>query len=352
MNKTKTIMLVDDNTTNLKIGRNALSEQFNVFTIPSGKRLFELLERVLPDLILLDVEMPGMDGYEVIKKLKADERTASIPVIFLTARSDAGSELEGLSLGAVDYIVKPFSPPILLKRIETHLLLKYYNNHLLDLVDEKTKIVTDLKNAVFITVSEIVEYRDDITGKHIERTRRYLEILINELMRRDLYGDITQTWDVDFLFQSAALHDVGKINIRDSILLKPGKLTADEFEVMKAHTIFGEQIIDRIAQNTTEQNFLKNARIFAGTHHEHWDGTGYPRGLQGADIPLQGRILAIVDVYDALISDRPYKKAFNHETAIEIIRAESGTHFEPALVQLFLDKEQEFHKIATHHSGH
>lgn len=342
----KTIMLVDDNVANLKIGRNVLSKDYNVLTIPSGERLFQMIDRVTPDLILLDVEMPDMDGYDVIKKLKQDPKTASIPVIFLTAKSDTGSELEGLSLGAVDYIVKPFSPPILMKRVETHLLLKDYSDNLLEMVDEKTKTVIELQNAMLSTVAAIVEYRDDITGHHISRTGRYLEVFVHDMIEKGIYKDISDTWNVEFLFQSASLHDVGKVAIKDSILMKPTKLDDEEFEIMKSHTTFGVKIINDIERNTTERNFLYHAKIFAGTHHERWDGKGYPNGLSGETIPLQGRLMAIVDVYDALISDRPYKKAFNHDTAIKIISEECGTHFDPILTELFVSKADEFHEIA------
>lgn len=342
----KTVMLVDDSATNLKIGRNALCEQYNVITVPSGERMFFMIERMLPDLILLDVEMPDMSGYEVIRRLKAEERTKSIPVIFLTAKSDPGNELEGLTLGAVDYITKPFSPPILQKRVETHLLLKEYSDSLQAMVDRKTRKVTEMQAAMLSTVSEIVEYRDDITGGHVERTQRYLAVFLAEMIRRGLYKDVTDTWDLNFLFQSAALHDVGKIAIRDSILLKPGKLTPDEFEKMKLHTTLGTQIIERIERSTEEHGFLYHAKVFANSHHEWWDGSGYPLGLKGEEIPLQGRLMAIVDVYDALVSERPYKDPVCHDEAVRTISQESGDHFDPALVELFLAKADEFKRIS------
>lgn len=345
MENKKSIMIVDDNMTNLKIGRSALTNQYNVYTVVSGEKLFQMLEKVSPDLILLDVEMPEMDGYEAIRRLKADKKTAAIPVIFLTARNDSISELEGLSLGAVDYIIKPFSPPILLKRVETHLLLKDYNDDLLGMVETKTKTVIELQNVILQATAEIVEYRDDITGNHIERTKRYLQIIVDELIRSGIYRDTTERWNLEFLFQSALLHDVGKIAIKDSILLKPGRLTFDEFEVMKTHTTYGVKIIEKIESSTTERDFLSHAKILAGTHHEHWDGSGYPKGLKGEDIPLQGRLMAIVDVYDALTSERPYKNAFSHEDAVQILTDSSGSHFDPALIQLFLNRADDFEQV-------
>jgi len=351
--KRKTIFMVDDNLTNLTVGKNALLGAYKVFTIPSGKKLFEMFDKAVPDMILLDIEMPDMNGYEIIKQLKANEATAHIPVVFLTARSDSGSELEGLSLGAIDYISKPFSPPLLLKRIEVHLLveeqkreLENYSHNLQGMVEEKTKTVLDLQNAILRTVAELVECRDDTTGGHIERTQSYLQILVDALWNDESYRDEVSSWNIDFLLQSSQLHDVGKIGIKDSILQKPAKLTPEEFEEMKTHTTFGVKVIEKIQENTSEATFLEYAKIFASTHHEKWDGSGYPSGLSGESIPLQGRLMAIADVYDALISERPYKKPFTHEEAVKIISEGSGTHFDPRLVKVFLDHENEFKLIS------
>ncbi len=348
----KSVMLVDDNVTNLTIGRNVLKDEYNVFTIPSGEKLFRTLEKIIPDLILLDIEMPGMNGYDVIKLLKQNIATKNIPVVFLTAKNDTGSELEGLSLGAVDYIAKPFSPPLLLKRIELHLLiesqkreLEDYNNNLKEMVREKTKTVVSLQNAVLQTVAELVECRDDITGGHIERTQYYLRILVNAMIQKKVYIDEIMKWNSDFFFQSAQLHDVGKIAIRDDILMKPGKLTEHEFNEMKKHTTFGGKVIQKIGRTATERDFLEHARIFAESHHEKWDGSGYPNGFKGQEIPLQGRLMAIADVYDALISERPYKKPLSHGDAVGIIIAGSGSHFDPKLVELFVLVSSSFERI-------
>jgi putative two-component system response regulator len=349
----KTIFLVDDNLTNLTVGKTALAEHYNVFTLNSGEKLLKMLEKNIPDLILLDVEMPEMSGYDVIKIIKDKEETKHIPVIFLTARDDVEGELEGLSLGAIDYITKPFSPMLLLKRIETHLLIEFqrkelvnYNNNLQEMVEKKTKSVLELQNAILKTVSELVEFRDNITGGHIERTTNYLAVLLDAAQVIGLYEDEIASWDLKLVLQSAQLHDVGKIAVRDSILQKPSKLTNDEFNEMKKHTVFGKEIINKIKKKTSERAFLEHAEIFAATHHEKWDGSGYPKGLKNKDIPLQGRLMAIADVYDALVSDRPYKKAFPHEEAVNIILAGKGTHFEPTLVDLFLKVSDEFNTIA------
>jgi putative two-component system response regulator len=339
----KTIILVDDDPTNLAVGSDALDEYYDVLTLNSGARLMRALERSIPDLILLDVEMPETNGYDVIKLLKGKEETRNLPVIFLTAKSDGESELEGLSLGAIDYITKPFSPPLLRKRIEVHLLVEAqknelinFNNNLKEMVTEKTKTVVELQNAVLKTVADLVERRDDITGGHIERTQHYLKLLLDALKRSGLYEKEVSAWDVDLVTQSAQLHDVGKIAIKDNILLKPGKLTDEEFDQIKEHTVFGEKIIDKIKESTSDQAFLEYAGVLAATHHEKWDGSGYHRGLKGEQIPLLGRLMAIVDVYDALVSERPYKKAFSREEAARIISDGKGTHFDPVLVDVFL----------------
>jgi putative two-component system response regulator len=350
----KKIFLVDDNPTNLTIGRNILLDSYDVFTLQSGQKMFKMMEKISPDLILLDVEMPEMNGYEVIRQIKADEKSSRIPVIFLTAKSDSGSELEGLSLGAVDYIAKPFSPPLLLKRIELHLLvesqqreLKVYNEHLQDMVDQKTKTVVELQNAVLQTVAEMVECRDGVTGGHISRTQRYLRILADELLVENRCPDLEPVLRDKFFVQSAQLHDVGKIAIADSILKKAGKLTAEEYADMKAHTTFGVSVIESIGRSTSEKTFLQHAKLFAGTHHEKWDGTGYPNGLKGEEIPIHGRLMAIADVYDALISVRPYKKAFTHDDAVGILVGGRGTHFDPELIDVFLSVSDSFQETAA-----
>jgi putative two-component system response regulator len=297
--------------------------------------------------------MPEMDGYEAIQKLKSTPGLAEIPVIFLTAKSDDSSELKGLSLGAIDYVSKPFSAPILLKRIKNYLLiatqkaeLQDYNDNLEKMVHKKTEQVTELQNAILKTVAEMVEFRDDVTGGHIDRTQKYLRLLVDKLVEADICTEEVGDWDLDFLIPSAQLHDVGKIAVRDNILNKPGKLTDEEFAIIKRHSAAGVVAIEKIAESTREHSFLNHAKIFAGTHHEKWDGTGYPLGLSHNDIPLQGRLMAIADVYDALISTRPYKASLSTKEAEEIIIAGKGTHFDPMLVDIFTMVADEFARVA------
>jgi putative two-component system response regulator len=292
--------------------------------------MFGLLANNKPALILLDIEMPEMNGYEAIKILKSTAETADIPVVFLTGRTDSNNENEGLSLGAIDYITKPFLPALLLKRLEVHLLV------------HTQKHTVELQNAILKTMAELVECRDDIKSGHIERTRHGVSVLFDALKKSGACREEIDDWDLELLLQSSQLHDVGMIAISDSILKKPGRLTDEEFTEMKKHTTFGVRVLEKIEAATSENDFLRHAKVFAGAHHEKWDGTGYPRGLRGTEIPLQGRIMVIADVYDALVSERPYKKAFTHDEAVEIIRNARGTQFDPLLVDMFLEAEGHF----------
>jgi putative two-component system response regulator len=352
------IMLVDDNVSNLAIGRSMLKDHYEVFPVPSGRRLFEVLEHVTPALILLDILMPDMDGFEVIRRLKGSESWGEIPVIFLTSRTDEGSELEGLSLGAIDYVAKPFSAPLLLQRIRNQLLLdsqrkelKRYNEDLEGIVREKTAQVLDLQNTVISTLADMLEYRDDETGGHVFRTQRYLEIMVGRILETGIYRDEMAMLDLDFLVPSALLHDIGKIAISDSILRKPGPLDRDEFEEMKRHPRLGAEAIGRISDKSVDHAFLRHAKTIARTHHEKLDGSGYPDGLAGYGIPLEGRLMAVADVYDALVSDRPYKRAMSAEHAGRIISEGSGRHFDPALVEVFESVRGELEDVVRGFAG-
>jgi len=347
------IILVDDNMASLTQGKNILKTFYQVYPAPSAAKFFEILENVLPDLILLDIEMPEIDGFEVIKRLKADARFANIPVIFLTSKGDESSELEGFDLGASDYISKPFSAPRLLKRISNQLLvarsqtvLKNYADNLEQKVREKTAAVINLQNTIFATVADLVEFRDHLTGGHILRTQLYIKALTDELLRKGVCSEEMSEWDIDFFLASVPLHDVGKIAITDVILNKPEKLTPEEFEIMKSHVTVGVEAVEKIINNTAESAFLRHTLYVVGTHHEKWDGSGYPAGIKGKDIPLEGRLMAIADVYDALVSDRPYKRGLSHEEADRIIEEGAGTHFDPALVDVFRNVKGEFARIA------
>ena len=353
--KQKKIMLVDDNKANLVLGKNILSQYYDVYPLPSADKLFEFLQHVLPDLILLDIEMPGINGYEVITLLKADRRYAGIPVIFVTAKSSEPDEYKGLALGAIDYVTKPFSPALLLKRIENHLLIQQqmaslqdFNDNLSQMVQAKTQRIFDLHSAILSNIADLVEFRDDFTGQHINRTQKYLKALIEQLVAAAVYTDELHVWDMNAILLSSQLHDVGKIAISDTILNKPGKLTPEEFAIMKTHTQKGVKAIERMERTVDLGDFLKHAKFFAGTHHEKWDGSGYPHGLKGRDIPLEGRIMAIADVYDALVSVRPYKKPFSTDEAAHIIIEGASSHFDPMLIETFKKLTGDFADIALH----
>ena len=352
--KSGCIFFVDDNPVNLNIGKNILQEKYTVVTIPTGDKLMFALQKTKPDLILLDVEMPGMNGYEIIKKIKSDPQTSEIPVIFLTMKNNPEDEFLGLSLGAVDYITKPFSPPLLLKRIELHLLLqsqknelRIFNENLSKTIKTRTNDIAQLQNAVILWSAEMIEFRDEETGQHVERVQKYLEVLIRKMENTEQYAEELAGWDIDAFIKSAPLHDVGKIRIRDDILLKKEKLTNEEFENMKLHTVYGKILLESLQSKIPSQTFMDYAKILAHMHHEKWNGTGYPEQLAGLKIPLQARMMTLADVYDALVSERPYKKAFTHEEAMKIIAEGRGVQFDPDLTDLFISLSDEIKKISS-----
>ena len=287
--KLQKIMLVDDNKANLFVAEKMLENHYEVYALPSATKLFNCLERIIPDLLLLDIEMPDINGYDVIKILKSDQRYSHIPVIFVTAKTTETDELKGLKLGAVDYVTKPFSAAILLKRIENHLLyqqqnaelksanekLKDFNKNLLKMVTEKTRQIVDLQTSIINAVADLVEFRDDDTGGHVSRTQKYVQLFVEQLIKDNIYSNEVCSWDdMESLMISAQLHDVGKLTISDAILKKAGKLTSDEFEIMKTHAEKGVEIITKIERKKENLTFLKYAETIAGTHHEKWDGSG------------------------------------------------------------------------------
>ena len=336
----KTIFIVDDSESNRIVAKTALDDVYTTYALPSAARMFKLLEKIKPDLILLDIEMPEMGGFEALSILKLDDNLRNIPVVFLTAKNDEESEIRGFETGAIDFINKPFSPPVLIKRIETHIEID-------KIVKQSLHSVLKAYNAIISNIADMVESRDESTGGHIARTQKYLLILVEEMLKNGIYAEEASSWDLDILIPSAQLHDVGKIKISDVILNKPDKYTDEEFELIKRHCVDGELIIEKIINDAEDDRFLIHAKRFAATHHEKWDGTGYPNGLSGENIPLEGRIMAIADVYDALVSERPYKMPFSHERAVKIILDGKGNHFDPTLIDLFEQIQNRFEKVAT-----
>lgn len=336
----KHILLVDDNVANLRIAHSLLNETYKVSLTKSGKQALEFCEKNLPDLILLDIHMPDMDGFETIKRLKANERTAKIPVIFLTATANnTDIEVRGFECGAVDFIVKPFAKSIVLRRIDTHLQLAGHQQQLEDKIRE-------LEDSIVTSFSQLIECRDYETGGHVERTKKFVEILAHELVDSGHFTEILTNEYIDMLVRSAPLHDIGKIGISDLILSKPGRLTPEEFNKMKEHTVIGDRVLSEMMERTGTQEYLLLAREVAVSHHERYDGNGYPYGLKGEEIPVSGRIMAIADVYDALISDRVYHKAFPEPEACKIIIDGKGTQFDPIMIEAFERVRDEFYRVA------
>jgi len=345
----KKILVVDDSPRNIDLVIGALNPHYQIAVATNGQDALFLAREEQPDLILLDVMMPVMNGYEVCRKLKQSPRTKEIPVIFLTALHDDTDEATGLKLGAVDYIAKPFNPELLRHRISTQITLKAHRDNLEEMVDQRTRMLSLTQNVTIEIAGHIAEYRDPETGLHIQRTKNYVHCLALGLARetpREKDPVIDETY-VELLTKSAPLHDIGKVGIPDCILLKPGKLTTEEFNQMKQHTCYGKKIIQASETSLGKDSFLSIARQIAYSHHEKWDGTGYPEGLKGQEIPLAGRLMALADVYDALRGKRVYKPAFSHKKAAGIIKSGSGTHFDPRIVDVFTACQDRFQEIAS-----
>ncbi len=350
-----TILVADDTPDNLVVMNDLLKDSYRVRVANNGERTLKLAQSGDPvDLILLDVMMPGMDGYEVCSRLKADPRTRDIPVIFLTAKSDVEDERHGLELGAVDYITKPISPPIVMARVKTQLVLKASSDFLRDKnayleqeVARRTREVSAIQDVAILAMASLAETRDNETGNHIRRTQNYVKALAEELRTHPRFSAYLTEHNITMLFKSAPLHDIGKVGIPDCILLKPGRLTADEFAIMKTHTTLGRDAIAHAERSLgTDVEFLRIAKEIALSHQEKWDGSGYPQGLRAEDIPVSARLMALADVYDALISRRVYKDPMPHAKAVEIIEQGRGSHFDPDIVDAFLDIHGSFHTIA------
>lgn len=340
------VLIVDDVKVNVDVLVQALRSDFKLSVAMDGENALAIARKTKPDLILLDVSMPGMDGYEVCRRLMSDEATRHIPVILQTSLSDAQDEAKGLALGAVDYITKPFNTELLRARVRNHLELKRHRDDLERLVQERTRELQRTQTVMIESLATLAEYRDPETGGHIKRTQAYVKALAQCLRRNPQYAPRLTDEYIELLRISAPLHDVGKLSVPDSVLLKPGKLDDAEFKQMKRHTAFGDEALRISEEKLGQGTFLHTAREIAYTHHEKWDGSGYPQGLKKDEIPLSGRLMALADVYDALISKRVYKPPMPHEEAVVVIRAGSGTHFDPDLVEAFLSIHETFRNIA------
>lgn len=329
------LLVIDDTPSNIRVLLEGLQDQYILSAARQGSRGLQMARQQAPDLILLDVAMPEMDGYQVFQALRDDPVTAQIPVIFVTGRNDEDDEEQGLALGAVDYITKPFRLNVVRARIQNHLELKAHRDR------EKT---SSHLNTIY-AMSKLAESRDNETGDHLERTREYCRILASQLGRLNLYPETVDDDFVHCMYQASPLHDIGKVAIPDQVLKKPDRLTPEEYEVMKSHTLRGAETLASVSDLHPGNGFLKFGIEIARWHHEKWDGSGYPDNLSGTEIPLSARIMAVADVYDALTSVRCYKQAMTHQEALELIRSQSGKHFEPALVNALNDIQHEFLEV-------
>ena len=341
------ILVVDDDMTSLKLAKNILEKEYRVATVNSGLMVFRYLLKNTPDLILLDLNMPDMDGLEVMSRLSTHPEYSKIPVVFLTANQDPESEAKCLETTAIDFVSKPFVPLVLKSRVKRTLELVGYRRQLESTLDEQALAINarnariaNIQNAVILGMANLIESRDVSTGQHVKNTQYYVELICNALYEKGLYRETLTEEYKNNTIKAAPLHDVGKIRISDLILKKPARLTAEEFETMQNHTAYGAEIIDDILGEVEDDDYIRVARAIAKSHHERWDGTGYPEGLKGEEIPLCARIMALADVFDALYEERVYKPGIRPMgNVLAMIRDERGKHFDPVIADVFLEMQ-------------
>ncbi|MDR1531297.1 MAG: response regulator [Clostridiales bacterium] len=335
------VLVVDDIETNRIILEEILHDYYEIEEASDGiEAMSKMLNSIVkPNLLLLDIMMPGMDGFEVLMLMKNDPVLKKIPVIFITA---ADSETQGLQAGAVDYISKPFLPEIVRLRVANHLELSLYRDKLEMMVEEKAQELIQTKENFLESIANMIEYRSLESGQHVKRTRELARIMVTQLLKQGRYTQDLVSRNYNALVKAVPLHDVGKIGIPDNILLKPGKLTPDEFDVIKTHTTIGGTIIKSLMSNNEEDDYVRHCYDICRSHHERWDGSGYPDGTANLDIPLSARIVAVVDVYDALVTERCYKKAFTHEETLDIMGKSSGSHLDPLLFETMMEVKDQF----------
>lgn len=350
---TADILIVDDNTSNLEVLSDMLKTQgYRPRQARSGMAALRAAESKPPDLILLDIMMPEMDGYEVCRRLKSDDRLKDIPIVFLSALSETEDKIKAFQVGGADYVPKPFQFDEVKARLETHLGLRRlqielerYNSELQGLVADQVKEIADSQMATIFALAKLAESRDDETGRHLEHVQELCGLLATKMREQHKYGEVLDDVYLDNVVHAAPLHDIGKVAIPDRILLKPGALTQDEFEIMKTHTVLGARTLEAVRREYSHNTFIDMGVQIARSHHERWDGAGYPDALAGAEIPLSARIMAVVDVYDAARSKRVYKEARPHEEVCKFIIAEAGRQFDPDVIAAFQELQDQFGEV-------
>ncbi len=339
------ILVVDDDKANLTLAQNILAPRYRIAASNSGRAALKYLESHRPDLILLDINMPEMDGFEVMAQIRQREETKAIPVIFLTADSLAETEIKCFQMGAMDYVTKPFVPDILLSRVDKTIELDQYRHNLEKMVRQQAEKITEdarrisaIQDSVISGMANLIESRDGSTGRHVKNTQNYVQLIAGELRARGLFADVLTDDYIENLCKAAPLHDVGKIKVSDAILQKPGRLTPEEYDTMKLHTTYSGKIIQTILGDLEDRHYVKMAEDIAMYHHERWDGSGYPTGLAGEDIPLSARIMAVADVFDALYEERVYKPPVRPiERIMQIMSEGRGTQFDPTIIDVFVE---------------
>jgi putative two-component system response regulator len=348
MSENAKILIVDDSPENLKmLGRMLLECDYVVRSAVNGRAALADVRMVRPDLILLDITMPEMDGYEICRQLKKDNNLSEIPVLFISALSDTSEVVMAFKVGGLDYINKPFQFEEVKARIETHLKLSRLQKDLAGQVRAQVEEISNSQMSTIFALAKLAEMRDDNTGKHIERVQALCRLLATKVRCLDAYSSYIDDAYLERIFLASPLHDIGKVGIPDGILMKAGKLTPQEFEIMKTHTTIGSQTLAKVQKNYPKNAFLEMGISISRSHHEKWDGSGYPDGLCLDGIPLSARIVSITDVYDAMRSRRAYKPPISHEKCCETLRDGSGRHFDPDLIKIFLENEQEFQKVSS-----
>ncbi len=340
-----TILVVDDDKTNLALAQKILMPRYRIAASNSGRGALKYLENHRPELILLDINMPDMDGFEVMERIRLQEDTKTIPVIFLTADNLAETEIKCFQMGAMDFVAKPFVPDILLSRVDKTIELDQYRHNLEKMVKEQADKITEdarriskIQDSVIVGMANLIESRDGSTGKHVKNTQMYVRMIADELRRRSLFEEELTEEYIEDLCKAAPLHDVGKIKIPDSILQKPGRLTPEEFDTMKKHTTHSSKIIQMIIGDVEDEHYVRIVEDIAMFHHERWDGTGYPAGLKADKIPLAARIMAVADVFDALYEERCYKPPVRPiEKIMQIMKDGRGTQFDPVIIDVFME---------------